>query len=501
MNVELISMPENPIELSIGAAKTCFSKDIILPEDVKEKDYHIFDETIKAGHLTVIQHIPITFGLSGVSRHITHEILNSYPYYNTEQQSQRRVDLSEAPFYIPDIGMDGRILYESTVDSAINKYSHLKNMLEPLTEKAYRKRFPNRDEKTIKREAEKRAGEIARYVLPIAIHTNMYYTINLSTLFRFLKLRDVYSFIYGEEAGQLIDSMKKAVEEKHTEIFENYDIKPMNIEDSPEYQFIEQNGFFDEENAKKYVKEFDDSLEGHISKLISYVDNTKEMLENVYAKKIDIDALVNPNENKYLTDVINLLYNTPLGKVLYGLQIAFKTKISHTANSQNQRHRQVPGSTPLLSRHFTGEPDYITPDIIKQDKKILEFYKNTMNELWENINKLKSRLPEEQQKYAMYLLPNAVPVRLIERTDGIGYFIKTMQRTCLNAQKEIWKKTIDEVRQIQEKDPEIAKLFLPKCVLRKEAKIEPYCPEGKYYCGVPVFNLKPEKIFDYKRTI
>ena len=49
------------------------------------------------------QHATFEFGLSGISRQLVWAFLHGFPYYNTEQQSQRYVKLNEITAHIPPI--------------------------------------------------------------------------------------------------------------------------------------------------------------------------------------------------------------------------------------------------------------------------------------------------------------------------------------------------------------------------------------------------------------
>ncbi|MCH7619848.1 MAG: hypothetical protein IH880_08810 [Candidatus Marinimicrobia bacterium] len=71
-------------------------------------------------------------------------------------------------------------------------------------------------------------------------------------------------------------------------------------------------------------------------------------------------------------------------------------------------------------------------------------------------------------------------------------------RLCYLAQEEIWKASLDEALQITEINPLIGKFLLPPCTLRQIAGTKPFCPEGKRYCGEPVWNYDRE---DYTRII
>jgi len=70
----------------------------------------------------------------------------------------------------------------------------------------------------------------------------------------------------------------------------------------------------------------------------------------------------------------------------------FAKKISHTADSQDQRHRMVPGSRPLLTLADTPSPDYITPMLIRDNPRALEIYQRAMEDAWAAKNELLDRL-------------------------------------------------------------------------------------------------------------
>ena len=174
----------------------------------------------------------------------------------------------------------------------------------------------------------------------------------------------------------------------------------------------------------------------------------------------------------------------------------FSKKISHTADSQDQRHRMVPGSRPVLARCLTTAPDVITPILIESSPRALEFYNQTMQTLWKKILELlQSGLPIEQ---ALYLLPNAVAIRFEESGSLLDFHHKWVHRLCYTAQEEIWKNSLEEVRQVQEIYPEIGKYLRAPCRLRQMADRKPFCPEGDRFCGVPVWKKPLE---EYQRIL
>src|SRR5438132_14182665 len=74
-----------------------------------------------------------------------------------------------------------------------------------------------------------------------------------------------------------------------------------------------------------------------------------------------IVRLLNPARNLYRLETLNVGVHAPMMRALQHANYTFAKKISHTADSQDQRHRMVPGSRPLLTLADTREPDYITP--------------------------------------------------------------------------------------------------------------------------------------------
>ena len=77
-----------------------------------------------------------------------------------------------------------------------------------------------------------------------------------------------------------------------------------------------------------------------------------------------IDRLLNPARNLYRLETLNVGVHAPMMRALQHANYTFAKKISHTADSQDQRHRMVPGSRPLLTLADTREPDYITPALL-----------------------------------------------------------------------------------------------------------------------------------------
>jgi thymidylate synthase ThyX len=209
-----------------------------------------------------------------------------------------------------------------------------------------------------------------------------------------------------------------------------------------------------------------------------------------------IQMVMDASQNPLWGESLNLSTHSKLMRTLQHVHFTFRKKLSHTADSQDQRHRMTPGSRPIISAHITEIPDYITPSIIKAESTLEKFYDETMKKCWEGIQALlKLGIKEE---YVEYLLPNAVSIRFTESADLLNLHHKMKMRLCYNAQEEIWRAAVEEADQIQEKLPLIGKYLQPPCVHRQRARKRPFCPEGSRYCGVPVWKLERK---EYKRLI
>ena len=179
----------HPYDSAIAAARTCYAPRLIGPEEITDKQrLQIGASTFYGGHHTVYQHAHFEFGLENVSRQFVWSFLHAHPFYNSEQQSQRYVRLDHALAYlppeIPGFGPAERAIYEDAIARAWGYYRELTALLQGdareilsdiwhIGPMSHAKRVQKVD-----RQAEKRAIEVARYVLPVAAATTMVHTLS-----------------------------------------------------------------------------------------------------------------------------------------------------------------------------------------------------------------------------------------------------------------------------------------------------------------------------------
>lgn len=491
----------HPYDSAIAAARTCYSPRIIAPEEITEKQrINIGAATFYSGHHTVYQHAHFEFGLENVSRQFVWSFLHAHPFYNSEQQSQRYVRLDRAHAYIPPEGghfsAADRAIYEHAIAHAWSYYRELARVLEPEASRILGEIWHigplshSRRIEKIKRAAEKRAIEIARYVLPVAAFTTMVHTLSGIVLHRLWRMQAACDT--PSESRAVLRAMVERVHEIDSQFFDRFETQPM--EDLPEWSAA--TNIADGEN---FAAEFDSQLNGKTSKLADYSPRALQVVAAAYRAIVGllekdcpdeeaIDRLLNPARNPYRHETLNIGVHAPMMRALQHANFTFAKKISHTADSQDQRHRMIPGSRPILTLADTRAPDYVTPMLIRENLRAREIYEAAMAEAWAAKNELLDRgVPAE---IALYLLPNAKSIRLVESGSLLHLLHKWTMRTCFNAQEEIYQSSMEEVAQVRAVFPEIGRYIGPPCHLRAGITT-PICTEGSHFCGVKVWQDFP----------
>jgi len=487
----------HPFDSAMAAARTCYSARLVTADEITDKQrLNIGAATFYSGHHTVYQHAHFEFGLENISRQLVWSFLHAHPFYNSEQQSQRYVRMDKAQAYIPPTSLffdeASRAIYESAIARAWAYYRELSAVLVADTRNILNDIWhigpmshPKRIQK-IERSAEKRSIEIARYVLPIAAFTTMVHTLSgivLHRLWRMCSASDTPS-----EARAVIGEMVAQVRQLDSQFFDRFGTAP--LEELPEWKDVATTP-----HADAFVREFDARLNGKTSHLIDYSHNAARVIAESYRAVLGlpesaccdaeaIDRILNPARNLYRLETLNIGVHAPIMRALQHANYTFAKKISHTADSQDQRHRMVPGSRPLLTLADTREADYITPMLLKENPRAREVYDRAMRDAWAAKNQLLDRgVPAE---IALYLLPNAKCIRLVETGSLLHLLHKWTMRTCFNAQEEIYNASMDEVAQVREVHPELSLHIGPPCHLRAGITT-PICTEGSHFCGVKVW--------------
>lgn len=508
-----------PYEDIVSSARTCYSpKGIVLPEDVSQenqkdlqdgRDHSRFVPLVQslyqAGHHTTFQHSYLHFSMENTSRNVIWSFLHSHPFYNSEQVSQRYVRVKKDQFFVPEgLNEITRPILDECYEYQIKAYKSFNKLIAPLVEAEYLKRFKSRKgSKQAEKDVKKKSQEVSRAILPLGTTAYLHHTVSYITLLRYYRLCDIFDV--PAEQKSLVEQMIRQVAGKDANLKEILQ-EPLSIEETPEYQFMKSHYSTDCANPA-FVQEFDAELDGKVSLLVDYKVNQEKTLANAIREVYGISRQAGENKeliqwaldsskNPLLGENLNLGTHSKMMRCLLHAHYTFQKKLSHAGDSQDQRHRMTPGSRPILKAHYTGQPDYIEPLIVRMDGQYQSVFAEHMNKIYDYVEKgLKAGMNFEQ---ASYMLPNALSIRFTESADLLNLKHKMAMRLCYNAQEEIWQASLEEALQISKVHPEIGKYLLPPCNIRKDAKTKPVCPEGPRFCGVPVWKLPRE---EYSRSI
>ena len=255
--VTLRNAPDQPFDGAIAAARTCYSPRVVAASEVTDRQRDsIGSLTFDAGHHTVYQHAHFEFGLENISRQLVWTSLHSYPFYNSEQSSQRYVKLKEPRAFVPPISGEALDVYERAILSAWDSYAELSALLKDdafrilkelryVTPRASAERL-----KAIEKDAEKRAIETARYVIPLAAFTSMVHTVSGITLHRLRRM--AASGDAPHEAREVIGRMVDLVRQVDPFFFEKVGCDELPSDALPETHFQRPTA-----DGDRFAREFD----------------------------------------------------------------------------------------------------------------------------------------------------------------------------------------------------------------------------------------------------
>lgn len=207
MKVTLITHTPEPEKLIAGAANLCYS-----PKEISEILEDLSDSNIQRlvtkladmGHESPFEHISFTFGIEGVSRSLTHQLVRHRIGSSYSQKSQRYVKEGSFEYVVPpEISKDKMLkqCYEAHMKLTSLMYEHFVSVL-------------IREGRT-----EKQAIEDARYILPNACETKIVVTMNARALFNFFSKRCCNRAQW--EIRNLADEMLRLVREVAPTVFRN----------------------------------------------------------------------------------------------------------------------------------------------------------------------------------------------------------------------------------------------------------------------------------------
>lgn len=495
-----------PFDNAVATARTCYSSRIISPADVRKDEKsralrdRIAQETYLAGHHTILQHATFQFAIENVSRQAIWGLLHSHPFYNSEQVSQRYVEVKAGNVIVPALPPAQEARYRGAVERMLGAYHQLITLLTPKVSEEFYRLFPARRRTPEKwsLSIKKKAQEIARYVLPIGTFAHLYHSVSGLTLHRYHRLSQALDV--PTETRLLVDAMVASVRTLDPKFFDKIE-DPLPLESTLEHRALREASALTVggAQARAHRDEFDETLGSARSRMVDFSANGEASVAQAVrtvlglpraalSNEAAIERVLSPKENPYLSEALVLTTLSKLTRALSHAHYTFQKKLSHAADSQDQRHRMTPGSRPVLQAQFVpGAPDVIVPDLIEAVPAAKALFLETCQATWRDIEALlDAQVPAES---ALYLLPNAFPIRFHESGELLHFHHKWVHRLCYTAQEEIWRASLEEVAAVGEVHPLLARHLAPPCRIRKDAGVTPFCPEGPRYCGVPVWKM------------
>lgn len=207
MKIQLVSHTNEPEKTITAAAKLCYSS-LTIDKLIEKQDAASIEKfinlLINIGHQSPLEHASFTFAIEGVSRSLTHQLVR-HRIASYSQKSQRYVKEGQFDYIIPiEIQKDEELL--EIFNNHMVEIQKIYDVLSDGLKKKYV--FNGMNEK----QAEKKAIENARAVLPNACETKIFVTMNLRTLINFTRHRNCSRA--QDEIREMSKELTKIVEEK-----------------------------------------------------------------------------------------------------------------------------------------------------------------------------------------------------------------------------------------------------------------------------------------------
>lgn len=192
LKVVLLSHTPQPELVISAAAKLCYSKsgiDNILSELTEDKVDKFLNLLMDMGHASPIEHVSFSFGIEGVSRSLTHQLVR-HRVASYSQKSQRYVMEGQFGYIVPPEIEKNKKALEIFIQAMEDDQRVYDQLVEVLMEEHLAKNMERyHNQKKARAMAEKSAIEDARYVLPNACETKIIATMNARELIHFFHHR------------------------------------------------------------------------------------------------------------------------------------------------------------------------------------------------------------------------------------------------------------------------------------------------------------------------
>ena len=211
IKVKLLEYTRDPERVVAMAARLCYSA--IGAEELSEKisdaeAQRMVAKMVKLGHASTIEHVSFTFGIEGVSRVLTHQLVR-HRIASYDQQSQRYVAEHDFEYILPPT--------IAAQPEAREKYTQLMGEIRKTYDALTELGIPKED---------------ARYVLANAAETKILVTMNARSLLHFFNLRCCYRAKW--EIREMANLMLAEVQKVAPTLFKNAGASCVNTGRCPE---------------------------------------------------------------------------------------------------------------------------------------------------------------------------------------------------------------------------------------------------------------------------
>ena len=168
MKVTLITHTPEPEKVIAGAAKLCYSSsdiESLMNGLTTEKIETFIKKLTDLGHQSPLEHCSFTFGIEGVSRALSHQLVR-HRIASYSQKSQRYVKEEQFKYITPPT------IVESLAD--LIAYDDLMEHIQNIYDNLIQNGIPSED---------------ARFILPNACETQLIMTMNIRSLLHFFEER------------------------------------------------------------------------------------------------------------------------------------------------------------------------------------------------------------------------------------------------------------------------------------------------------------------------
>ncbi len=300
------------------------------------------------------------------------------------------------------------------------------------------------------------------------------------------------------EAREVIGRMVDLVRQVDPFFFEKVGCEELPADALPETHFQRPTA-----DGDRFAREFDRRLNGRVSRLVDASPRAEESVAEAVRVTFGLSAdeltddeaierVMNPALNRYRLEVHERV--VPLAA-----DARAASRVVHVREAP-EPHRGLAGS---------AAPDgarVASADVVRGHRRArlrdaaahrgksaghARCTTRAMRAAWDAKNRLLALgVPLE---FAMYVLPNAKTLRMVESGSLLALMHKWLMRTCFNAQEEIYLASMDELDAVRLLHPRLARFIGPPCVVRN-GLIAPRCTEGTHFCGIPVWRDFPAAV-------